>query len=98
MISFFSSLKIINVVVSDPNIFFWLAGSVAAAAVNPNGIITLLANGLGTFFLKGKSVFSNGPRGLPRIPPDCTILGNWVFDNSILVEKPFEKALGSFKT
>ena len=29
--------------------------SVAAAAVNPNGIKTLLANGLSTFFINGKS-------------------------------------------
>ena len=37
----------INAVVADPNIFFWIAGSVAdAAAVNPNGIETLLANGV----------------------------------------------------
>ena len=33
-----SSLEIINVVVQDPNIFLWIAASVAAGAVNPNGI------------------------------------------------------------
>ena len=58
MISFISSFKIINVVcfaksegcIPDPNIFLWIAISVAdAAAVNPNGIKTLLTNGLGTF-------------------------------------------------
>ena len=41
MISFISSLEIINVVVPDPNIFLWIDGSVADAAagtVNPNGI------------------------------------------------------------
>ena len=40
-----------------PNIFLWIATSVAAAAaaaaVNPTGIKTLLANGRSTFFLKG---------------------------------------------
>ena len=48
MILFISSFKIINVVVPDPNIFLWIAASVAA--VNPNGIKRLLANGLNTFF------------------------------------------------
>ena len=34
--------------------FLWIAASVAdAAAVNPNGIETLLANGLSTFPIKG---------------------------------------------
>ena len=34
--------------------FLWIAASVAdAAAVNPNGIETLLANGLSTFPVKG---------------------------------------------
>ena len=62
IISFISSLEIINVVpfakseglevnirgrVLDPNIFLWIAASVAdPASVNPNGIKTLLANGL----------------------------------------------------
>ena len=46
MISFISLLEIINVVVLDPNIFLWTAPSVAAAAaVNPTGIKTRLANG-----------------------------------------------------
>ena len=39
IISFISSLEIIIVVKPDPNIFLWIAASVAdAAAVNPNGI------------------------------------------------------------
>ena len=42
-----------------------------AAAVNPNGIKTLLANGLITFFISGDPIFSNGPRSLPRNPLDC---------------------------
>ena len=51
MIPFISSFEIINVVVPDPNFFLWIAASVAAAAaVNPNGIKRLLANGLNTFF------------------------------------------------
>ena len=39
-----------------------------AAAVNPNGIKTLLANGLITFFINRSHAFYNGPRSLPRNP------------------------------
>ena len=42
-----------------------------AAAVNTNGIKTLLADGLITFFINVNPVFNNGPRSLPRNPPDC---------------------------
>ena len=49
----------------DPNIFLRIAASVTdATAVNPNGIKTLLANGLSTIFAKGNPVFSNGPKRL----------------------------------
>ena len=90
MISFISLLDIINVVVPGPNIFLWIAASDAdAAAVNLNGIKALLANGLDTFFIKSNPVFSNGPKGLPKNPPDCPILCNWVFDNFILPGEPF---------
>ena len=47
-----------------------------AAAVNPKGIKTLLANGLIKFDIKGNPVFSNGPSKLPKNPPDCIILDN----------------------
>ena len=58
IISFISSFEIIYVVTPDPNIFRWIAASVAdAAAVNGNGIKTLLANGLGTFPIKSNPVF-----------------------------------------
>ena len=64
-----------------PNIFLWIATSVAAAAaaVNPTGIKTLLANGRSTFFLKGNPVFSNGPESLAKNPPNSPNLCNWVF-------------------
>ena len=55
--------------------FFCIPASAAdAAAVNPNGIKTLLANGLITFFINGKPVFNNGPRSLPRNPLFLTAL------------------------
>ena len=50
------------------------ASAADAAAVNPNRIKRLLANGLSTLFIKGKPDFSNTPKGLPRVLPDCTIL------------------------
>ena len=53
---------------------------------------TLLVNDLSTFFIKGNPVFSNGPKGLPKNLPDCPILCNWVFDNSILAEELFAKS------
>ena len=55
-----------------------------AAAVNPNGIKTLLANGLSAFFIKGKLFLSNSPRSLPRNSANRTILDGWVFDYFIL--------------
>ena len=75
MISFISSFKITYVIMPDPNIFFRIAASVANAdADNPNGIKTLLANGLSTSFSKSKPVFYLGPRILSKSPLDCPIL------------------------
>ena len=75
--SFISSFDIISVVVPDPKIFLCIPASAAdAAAVNPKGIKTLLANGLITFFISGNPVFSYGPRSLPRNPFVCIILNN----------------------
>ena len=83
----------------DRNIFLRIAASVTeAAAVNPNGIKKLLANGLSTFPIKGNPAFSNSPKSLPKNLPDYLILYNWVFDNFILAEKLFAKALRSFET
>ena len=58
-----SLFDIISVVwPSEPNIFLCIPASAAdAAAVNPNGINTLFANGVITFFISGNPVFSNGP-------------------------------------
>ena len=61
MISSISSFIIINVVIPDPKVFFWIATFVADAdAVNPNYITTPLGNGLSTFFIKTKPVFDTG--------------------------------------
>ena len=78
--SFISSFDIISAFDPNPKIFLCIPASAAAAAataaVNPNGIKTLLANGLITLFVNGSPVYSNGPRSLPRNSPDCIILDN----------------------
>ena len=51
----------------------------------------LLSNGL-TFFIKGNPVFINGPKN------SYPILCNCIFDNFILADEPFPKALRSFET
>ena len=72
-----SSFDIISVAVPDPKIFLCIPAPAAdAAAVMPNEIKTLLAHFLITFFIKGSSVFDNGPRSLLRNPPDCIIVDN----------------------
>ena len=90
MMSLISSFDIINVIwrlLLDPNIILCIPGSAAdAAAVNPKGINTLLANGVITFFIYDHPVFSNGPNNLPKNPRDCIIFDNWVFDNLILAD------------
>ena len=97
MTSFISSLEIIDIVIPDPNIFLWIAVSVAdAAAVNSNGIKTLLASGLRIFIIKGDRVFSSGPKILIKNSSDCHILSNWVFYNFILAEELSGKVLRSF--
>ena len=99
MTSFISLWEIINVAMPGPNIFLWIFASVADADVaNPYGIKTLLANGLSTFPIKGNPVFCNDPQSIPRYPPDCPMLWNWVFDIFILADEPFAKALRSFET
>ena len=81
--------------------FFYVsaaAAAAAAAAVNPNGIKTLIADGLITLFINGSPVFNNGPRSIPRNPPDSIILDNWVFDNLISVDELFAKVLRRLAT
>ena len=54
--------------------FFWLAPSFFdAAAINPNGIKTTLANSFSTFSIKGNPVFNSDPKSLPNNSRDCPI-------------------------
>ena len=69
-----SSFDIISVLVCHPKIFSYIPSSTAdAAVVNPKGLKTVLASGLITFLIRSNPVFSNGPRSLRRMPPDCII-------------------------
>ena len=59
------------------NIFLCIPASAAdAAEVNARGINKLLASGSIIFFINDNPVFSNGPRILPRNPPNCIIVDN----------------------
>ena len=74
VISFVSSFPFIDVFVPDPNIFLWIAASLADA-VNTNGIKALVANGLSVFPITDNAVFSTGSstKGLFKNLPDCPI-------------------------
>ena len=69
-----------------------------AAAVNPNGIKTLLPNGLSKFFINGKPNSFNGPRSLPKNFRDCAFSNSRFFNYFILAGELFAKALWSFET
>ena len=94
IISFIYSFEIINVFVLDPNISLWIAASVAdAAAVNPDGIKTLVANGLSTFPIKDSSVL-NSYLNINLI----LIFYAKFFDKFLLAEELFARALRSIGT
>ena len=89
-----SLFDITSVVYSDRNIFLCISASAAdAAAFNPKGLKTILANCFITFFIKGNSVFSKGPSNLLRNPPDYIIFDNWVFDNLMSADGRYAKDL-----
>ena len=64
-----------NVVITHPNIFFYVAVTAADSdAFNPNGIRTLLGHGVSKFFINDEPTFINAPKSLPRSLPYCNIL------------------------
>ena len=78
MISSIFSFAIIYAVFPDAKIFFWIAASAAvAAAVSPNGIKTLLVNGVNAFFINGKPIVINGLWKLRNPPSGLVILGSF---------------------
>ena len=52
---------------------------------------------LKSFFSKGNLVFSNDPKSLIKNSPDFLISCNWIFDNFIITDEPFAKALRSWE-
>ena len=93
-----SSFDITSVVFPNPNMFLCIpASSADAAAVNPKGFKTPLANDLITFFINGNPVFSNGPSNLPKNLPDCIVFDNCIFDNLILVDELLQKIYEDLK-
>ena len=87
------------VLYSIQTFFSWIGSSVAnVAALDPNGIKILLANGLSTFRIKDNPVCSNGPKCLPKNTPNCPILWYWVFENFILSEEFFVNDFQSLET
>ena len=56
-------------------------------------ILLLLIQSLSIFFIKGNPDFSNGSKILSKNPLDCSI-----FDNFILDDEPFGRALRSLET
>ena len=85
-----------NAAVPDPKIFFWIVASATETAfANPNGIKTLLDNGVYTFFINGKTAAidnTDDPRKLEN-PPSCLIVFPTVPFNKIPL---FSKDLLSF--
>ena len=49
--------------------------------------VTVNHNSISTFLINGKPTFINGPRNLPKNPPNCIVLYSSVFDNFILRPK-----------
>ena len=89
-----SLFDIVNVVFPHPNILLCIPASAAhAASVNCKGINTLFANGVITFFINGNPVFNKVPSNLRRNSPDCIIFYKGVFEDLILADELFEKAL-----
>ena len=85
--------EITHAIVPDWKVFSWIATSVAeAAAVNPNGIKTLFANSVSTFFINGKPADINGLRKL-RNPPLWLLVFLVVRFSKIA---PFSKKLFTF--
>ena len=100
VVSFISLVKIIIAVIPNPNIFYEKLHllPMLLLLVILNWIKRLLANDLRAFPIKDNLVFINGSKSLPRNPPNFPILYNCVFDNFILADEPFAKAIRSFET
>ena len=76
----------------DPNFFLWIPASTAdAAAVNPIGTNTLLANNVCAFFINDRPTFVNGTMSLPMNQSDYIVLNSWIFDSSMSFDELFTR-------
>ena len=66
-----------------------LTASVAITVVNPSDIKMI--------FIDNNPTFNIGPISLPRNVPDCTVLENSAFNNFLLPDEIFPKALQSLE-
>ena len=84
-----SSFEVINIVVPEPCIFFWVRESVAYAAA----VIPIEAK---IFFVNGTAGLINEPAiflyNEPKIPPDWAILDICVLNNFISTDILFSNA------
>ena len=75
-------------------LFLWISASVAvAAALNYNGMTTLLDNAVSTIFINDKLIFILGPNCLPRNPSNCIISDRSLFHNFVLGLRRLETCL-----
>ena len=93
MISSISALILVVLLLLNQDLLWIPASVTGVATVNPNGIKTLLVNGVSIFFINSKSTLINDWRNLIRNPLDCIMLDSRVFDNFMLVDELFAKAL-----
>ena len=91
MISFISLCEIISVVIPDLKIIFWIATSVADADA-----ITLLSNGVSTFFINGKSTLVNKARKLSNTPSWLVVFPVVPFNKILLFYKDLLTYIMSF--
>ena len=69
MISSIFSSEVMNAVVFDSKMFFWIAASVYdASVINLDSIKMVLANDVSRFFINGKPAAINGLRKLSGAP------------------------------
>ena len=94
MTLFISSLEFINVV---KTVFYELLHLLLLLLLLIL-TVTLSANGLSTFPVKSKPIFSNGAKSLPKIPPDGPILHSWVFESFTSADELLLKALQIFES
>ena len=87
--SFIYAFEIIEIVVPEPCILFWIPASTAVAAAGiPNWTKKFFGNGTATYF-NGPAILVNNE---PKNPPDWIILEIWVLGNFMSADILFSNA------